>query len=138
MKQIVAAKMAGITWDGPTAEWVANLGDELAAKLARLGLIPTRESSTLKRFLDQYVESRADVKESTSTVYGHTRRNLIDYFGADKPLRAITSGDADQWRLWLVSHEKLTPNTVRRRSGIAKQFCNRSRGGRGLVHFSAS
>ncbi len=62
------------------------------------------------------------MKESTAVVYGHTRRCLISFFGAEKPLKDITRGDADAWRIWLATHEGLADNTVRRRSGIAKQF----------------
>jgi site-specific recombinase XerD len=62
------------------------------------------------------------VKQSTATVFGHTQRCLVDYFGAQKALDEISPGDADQWRLWLAAHEKLADNTVRRRCGIAKQF----------------
>jgi len=54
--------------------------------------------------------------------YQHTRRNLITFLGEDTPLRDISEGDADGWRLWLMNHEKLSPNTVRRRCGLAKQF----------------
>ena len=56
------------------------------------------------------------------TVYGHTRRCLIEYFGVDRPLHEITADGAAQWRAWLASDQKLADNTVRRRSGIAKQF----------------
>ena len=40
---------------------------------------------------------------------------------ADKPLRDITPGDADSWRVWLMG-QSLAENTVRRRCGFAKQF----------------
>jgi integrase len=55
-------------------------------------------------------------------VYGHTRRCLVEYFGADKRLSAISPGDADDWRRWLASDQALAENTIRRRCGIAKQF----------------
>jgi len=32
-----------------------------------------------------------------------TKRNLSDFFGADKPLAEITRGNATDWRLFLVS-----------------------------------
>ncbi len=101
-----AAAIAGHASDDETARWVAGLEQRLADKLAAVGLIPKRQAATLQAFLDGYVASRQDVKGTTATVDGHTRRNLIDYFGADKPLRDITPGDADQWRLCLVA-EKL-------------------------------
>jgi integrase len=47
---------------------------------------------------------------------------LVDFFGTGKRLRDITAGDADAWRIWLAKQEGLAENTVRRRSGIAKQF----------------
>jgi hypothetical protein len=46
----------------------------------------------------------------------------VEHFGADKPLRRITAGDAEDWHHWLTTHEELADNTVRRRTGIAKQF----------------
>ncbi|WP_375154915.1 tyrosine-type recombinase/integrase [Stratiformator vulcanicus] len=55
-------------------------------------------------------------------MWGHTRRNLIEYFGEGKNLRDITQGDAEEWRLYLLHDQKLASNTVRRRSGMAKQI----------------
>jgi integrase len=73
-----------------------------------------------------------DVKQSTATVYRHTKRCLLEYFGRDKPLDQITPGNADDWRIWLTEpvNEKnpkeggqgLADNTARRRCGFAKQF----------------
>ena len=118
--------------DNATAQWLGERDDKILGKLADVGLIPRRNSASLGAFLRNYVESRADVKGSTATVYGHTKRCLLEYFGADKPLREITSGEADQWRLWLAKANRtrtprtavrgLADNTVRRRCGIAKQF----------------
>src|SRR5690606_27233061 len=57
---------------------------------------------------------------------------LVEYFGSSKPLSDISSGDADDWRLWMMAGEvradetvirkKLGDNTVRRRCGFARQF----------------
>ena len=78
---------------------------------------------TLGEWLSSYIDGRTDAKPSTRTVWGHTRRNLVDFFGKDKSIDTITPGDADQWRLRLIE-EGLADNTVRRRCGIAKQFFN--------------
>jgi len=72
------------------------------------------------------------MKQSTRTVYNHTRRCLLEFFGSEKPLKEITPGDADDWRLNLISQE-LAENTVRRRCGIAKQFLTAAKR-RGLVN----
>jgi len=114
------------------ATWVAHLDSTLYDKLAAVGLVRKRATMTLASFLDSYIATRSDVKKSTATVYGHTRCCLVQFFGADKPLRDITAGDADEWRIWLGEHEEtrdgkkttvtLADNTVARRCGIAKQF----------------
>jgi integrase len=122
VEHLAAAQLTGGALDGETARRVAELDMRLADKLAAVGLIPKRQRATLGPFLDSYIGSRADVKGSTATVYGHTRRCLVAHFGAERPLHEITAGDADAWRLWLLDHEKLADNTVRRRCGIAKQF----------------
>ena len=122
VEHLAAAQATGGALDGETARWVADLDAQLADKLAAVGLIPKRQRATLGAFLDSYIAVRADVKPATAIVYGHTRRCLVEYFGAEKPLQEITAGEADAWRLWLLDHEKLADNTVRRRCGIAKQY----------------
>ena len=122
VEHLAAAQVTGGALDGETARWIAELDTQLADKLAAVGLIPKRQRATLGAFLDSYIGGRADVKPATAIVYGHTRRCLVEYFGAEKPLQEITAGDADGWRLWLLGHEKLADNTVRRRCGIAKQY----------------
>ena len=121
IQDLVAASITNDAVDDETARWVADLKDDLADKLAKVGLIAPREQAALKQFLDRYIANRTDVKSGTTTVYGHTRRNLIDFFGAGKLLREITPGDADEWRLYLAE-QGLAESTTRRRCGIAKQF----------------
>jgi len=110
-----------------TARWLAGLPDRMHSRLAAVGLIPERQSTRLAAFLDGYIARRVDVKDSTALIWSQTRRNLVDFFGADKPLRDITPGDADRWRLYLISQKGKTAammaaGTVRRRCGLAKQF----------------
>ena len=117
---LAASGVTGVV-DPDTAQWLAGLDDVMYDRLAAVGLVAERPCAKLGAFLDSYIADRCDVKPATALVYGHTRRNLIDYFGADKPLAEITPGDADRWRLYLISL-KLSDNTIRRRCGIAKQF----------------
>ena len=124
VERLVAAQVAGHAVDGDTAAWLAELGPVLYDKLAAVDLVPERAEKSavaLADFLDKYIAMRADVKPATKIVYGHTRRCLVEFFGTDKPLGQITEGDAEEWRLYLKK-EGLSENTVRRRSGIAKQF----------------
>ena len=55
-------------------------------------------------------------------MYGHTWRNPLAFFRADRRLDDIAPGDADAFRVFLKANEGLAENTVRRRMGIAKQF----------------
>src|SRR4051812_9261865 len=58
-----------------TAEWVADLKDDMAQKLASVGLIQPRAvrgDSTLGIFLAAYLVSRVDVKPATKEVWSQT------------------------------------------------------------------
>jgi len=122
VEALAVAKGGSVAVEPATVKWVREISDELAGKLAKVGLIEPRERAALKAFIDGYIAERADVKPGTRIAYRQTRRCLLEYFGDDRPLHRITQGDADGFRLWLVNHEKLADNTVRRRCGIARQF----------------
>jgi len=124
VEQLNAAAIAGHAIDDETARWVAGLDSKLADMLAAVGLIPKRGRATLGALLDRYFDVRADVKPDTLIVWGHTRRNLLQFFGTDKPLREITQGDAVEWRLFLDNQQNLAEPTIRKRCGFAKQFFN--------------
>lgn len=120
VEALVTAKITG-SMDDEVARWVADRDDDIYARFAAVGLVPGRKNQRLREFLEGYANDRCDVKGGTLTVYGHTRRNLLDFFGDEKALRDITAGEADQWRLSLIG-QGLSESTVRRRCGIAKQF----------------
>lgn len=122
VEQLVLAS-TGITGvvDDETARWLTGLDEGMYDKLAAVGLVAERASAKLGPFIDAYIAERHDIKSGTATFYGHTRRNLLEFFGADKPLRDVAPGHADQWRLYLLA-QGLAENTVRRRCGMAKQF----------------
>jgi hypothetical protein len=122
IEQLVLAA-TGITGvvDDETGKWLTGLDEVMYDRLAAVGLVAERTSVKLGSFVDSYIKERSDVKSGTATFYGHTRRNLIDFFGEDKPLCQITPGDADQWRIYLLG-QGLAENTARRRCGMAKQF----------------
>src|SRR5262245_22405684 len=75
-----AALIAKGPWDTDTATWVAGIGDDLADKLAAVGLIPRRASSSLGAFLDDYVRRRTDVKPRTRINLVACRDRVVEYF----------------------------------------------------------
>src|ERR1035437_700254 len=108
--------------------WAVKLSPKVYSKLAKAGLLPPREpitapeEVTLGGFLTRYVESRnADAKPNTIRNLTATKNALVGFFGEDKPLIDINPGDADEWRRHMLKHG-WGDNTVRRRTGIARQF----------------
>lgn len=121
---LLSGRFGGI--DDETARWVAALPDDMHAKLATLGLVTPRAQQTagglsIGELCEQYIASRDDVGTSTQTVYELTRRNLVGFFGAEKPIRDITPHDADEWRRDLA-RQGLAEATARKRAGVAKQI----------------
>jgi len=123
VERLVASSITGHSLDSETARWVTGLESPLYTKLASVGLVPQRESIVLGPFLSAYIDGRVDTKASTRLFLDRVRKHLLAFFKVDRSLRSITPGDADQWRLHLIS-SGLADNTVRRHCGIAKQFFN--------------
>ena len=121
IEDLVSATITGHAPADETSRWLVDLDSQLHDKISAVGLARRRARATLAAFIDTYVGSRTDVKASTRLVFARVRRHMIDFFGADKPLRDITPGDADWWRLHLLD-QGLADNTVRRSCGLAKQF----------------
>ncbi len=120
---LLASAITGSPLSRETAVWLSNLDDDMHDKLARVGLVASRERATLGPFIDGYIElkRKEKIKAGTLTFYGHTRRNLVEFFGESRPLRALTEGDALAFRAHLLN---VLPsrNTVARRCNLAKQF----------------
>jgi integrase len=122
---LVDAKNAGQQAPRKVLEWAKGLSDDLTDRLAKFGVIEPRRkavSVALGPFIDDYTGKRTDVKSGTAVGFKHVRRCLVKYFGTDRAVDEITPGDADEWRLWLRNHEKLSSNTIARRCATAKQF----------------
>ena len=121
MERLVGAAVSGCGWENDLGRWVADLPDPLADKLARAGLIPVRERSSIKSFLDRYRDNRTDVEEGTQSAYRQARDSLIGFFGEGQDLRSISPGHADEFRIFLID-KGYAKATVSRRIKYAKQF----------------
>ncbi len=122
LERLLSTRTTGTAPDGDLSRWLADLPDAIHDRLARTGLVEPRiaQSRDLKRFLDDYFET-LDVKPSTRTRYGQTRRLLAEHFGEDHDIRTITPRDADRWRAWLVERG-YAPAKVAREVGIARMM----------------
>jgi integrase len=136
-------QVSGDMRDPATTRWLAGLSSDQKSKLAKYGLIeystPAEGTAPAAVKVDAYLESyfnalKADMKESTWTFYGHTRKRLVEYF-AGRDLSSISAMDARAFRNWLETEsnqrdkpaedgtiQPLAANTVRRRVGVCKRI----------------
>jgi len=126
LEALIAGRITG-SMDDETARWVSSLPDDMHERLVAAGLVQPRAKSESKpqlsigQLCDQYISDRTDVRTNTLAVFRQTRRNLVNFFGADKPVVDITEADADSWRRYLA-REGLAEATARKRCGVAKQI----------------
>ncbi len=105
MEALNAAQISKVSIDKETASWLGALSPTLYDKLVGVGLAQPRkapEQLSLGAFLDSYIVGRSDVKSSTSTVYGHTKRCLLEFFSREKPLADISPDECDDFRRYLL------------------------------------
>lgn len=110
-------------------EWIRTLPPAIQGKLQDLGLIKrsTHEATSLGDFLKTHFDAMR-VKQSTQVIYGHTKRNLLDFFGPACPLQSIGSGQAEAFKEHLKSLKKadgqpqLAKATIAKRVNVARQF----------------
>lgn len=118
IEAILEAKMAGRSPEAEVSKWLASLPSKMHGRLARVGLAVPRVEANLAPFIKKYVDGRSDVKPATKTVWSQGERGLIDYFGANHPLREVTPGDADDYKQYLLA-TGLAPFTVLKRLQFA-------------------
>ncbi len=124
VEQLLTAQITGAL-DPEAAKWLQNMDDTMHDRLARQGLAESREKGdrTLSGFLDAYFDA-LDVKETTRTRYGQTRKLLEKHFGKAHDIRKIRTKDADEWRASLV--DRYAPAKVAREVGLARMFFGRA------------
>src|SRR6516162_8941011 len=91
VEALLAARIGGQPVPRNTAVWLTEIDPALKSKLAAVGLVEAPKRAALGEFLQTYILSRPDVKPATLEVWQQPCRNLTEFFGHDKPLRAITT-----------------------------------------------
>jgi len=117
----VATKMP---LDSESSAWLGNIGDDLAAKLAAVGLIPERQSRKLGEFLEAYLsQRRGDSKPSTIANIYRVMFDLKAFFGAETPLRNIDVEKAELLKTdYQTRVKKLAGATIYRRLKMARML----------------
>jgi integrase len=125
VEELLAASLSRQAIDRNTANWLAEIPDALHDKLSTAGLVakrtPVESGPGIGEFLDEYLRKRVDVKPATKEIWGHTVRNLKDFFGTKRDLTSITEGDAEDFKMYLIN-QKLAPTTIHKRLQFARKF----------------
>jgi integrase len=103
VENIIVSKRHSVPLEHTTQIWLNKLNEEFSEKLASAGLIEARSATRLIVFGNEYVDSRKDLKPGSTRNWRNTLKTLVDYFGADKDMRAIRVGDCDMFRQQLVN-----------------------------------
>lgn len=114
--------------DPVTDAWLKGVPDDLRTKLEAAKLLPENSIKTVGGLLEEYYRQTVGVKEPTTMVTQiQTRRVLIEYFGAGRPLSELTPLEAARWRSWMVETKKLAQATIARRVKQARQVWKKGR-----------
>lgn len=105
IESLLSSRIRGAAVDRDVAVWLRGIGDKLHARLATFGLVAPRANrqTTLAAFIDDYLETRGDVKPGTMAVMQQARRHLVGFLGEDTALPTITPADADRFRADLLA-----------------------------------
>ena len=122
VETLASSVASKIPLDSETSAWLGNIGDDLAGKLAAVGRIPERQSRTLGKFLNAYLERRkADSKPATIANIYRVAFDLKSFFGAGVSLRSITAENAAAFKDEYQA-KGLAAATVYRQLKWAKMF----------------
>jgi len=121
---MLRCRISGSVFENSTAEWLANLPDNIRRKFERLELVASRERRevpNLGDWLSEYINKRKDVEQGTILTYHKTENNLNEFFSPNKRLDEITKLDAKQF-IQNLRMQKKAEDTVNRRGRMACQF----------------
>ena len=121
VQTLISDKAAGHPLDPDTAKWVRDLPDELAGKLASVGLIPKRDATTIGGLMETFLAANPQAKPATLVVWGNVARDLRKHFGEDQPIRSIKRVEAEAFRKSLIKRG-LAATTIHKRLQFARQF----------------
>ncbi len=133
---LVNAKRGGYQAEGAHAAWA---GKQLAAvkkSLIRYGLIPpdaageppqaTKLAPTIEAWFEQYIVNRPG-SDGSRKVWRRSKNLAVKFFGRNKRIDAITTGDALDWfESMQRGSGKLAPTTARKMVGVARQVFKRA------------
>lgn len=125
LERLLDERAVGHPASPQTLAWLGSLTPKTRRRLADIGVLKNDPKNRLDDFL-AFVFERLNVKSSTMTGYSQSRRNLLEFFGPEKPIDEITEGDAEDFRAWLRTQNKLREDGVMADTTVSKR-CQRAR-----------
>ena len=120
VETIQSHNLSGLPYPPDVAQWLGTIGDDLHAKLSKVGLVPERHTRKLASFFEAYLNERSDLKPRTRAKYATSIKSLVDYFG-DVPLKDVTHEKAALYRVHLLQAE-FREATISKMIGVARLF----------------
>lgn len=130
IEHILACQLHNHSVDVEVAVWLNQLAPALRTKFAKAGLVDDVPPTTITDLCD-YCAKHFGGKRGTQTNYRHSKENLIAFFGADRAIHSITTGDVAEYWKWLQAHGymlgkrkggPLGLTTASKRAKVGKQF----------------
>ncbi|HPS56183.1 MAG TPA: phage integrase SAM-like domain-containing protein, partial [Sedimentisphaerales bacterium] len=126
IQELVKSKNTGATIPPAVQEWLAGITDGLRKRLETLNIIEHKNSGngfTVAAWVERYIKSRPDVKEATRRKWHDVEIKLATFFKTET-MDEITVQHAKNFRVYLQTVVGLAENSIRRQTGIARQFFN--------------
>lgn len=117
--RILAARRFAEPLDAETRQWLIATSPDVFARLARAGLVTPRGVNSLGGLRDYILETHRG-KPQTKLLVASSFKALVQFFGENRNLSAITPRDADLWRDWLSRECRLAETTVSQRCTFAR------------------
>src|SRR5262245_56670897 len=90
VEELLSTKAGGMAPAPATAKWITTIDPALSQKLADAGLIDEAAddspAATLDAFITDYID-KLNIKPGTRWNLNIARRNLVEFFGDDRPLK---------------------------------------------------
>lgn len=128
VESIVASRTLGVALSPADAAWLTQIKDTpIESHLVKRGLAERTEARvehSVLAVLDDMIKDRR-MAHGTSVQWRAMRLNLIDFFGASKLIKDVTSGDCERFRDWLIRKD-YAEATLRKRCQRLRQILNRA------------
>jgi integrase len=125
IERLQNAQRLGDGLDVELAKWVDGLDDRMHDRLSRVGLVRSRQDSTIGAWWDRCITQRPDLKPASVEKLRQSKVKFLGFFDAGRSLRSVTRGEAQDWRRSLVP-QNLKEATIRQHCRNAKSVFNQA------------